>query len=250
MSPRQVARKLKWLLAAAAWRVRWERRFVCHLERRGIREVRPHSWCSWALGVRLYLAQTPAGERVMVKVFDQAAPAELEARGLSRMQGRGLAPAVVAHEIAPLPYVVLTYVGQDDLSSYLVHADQVEVTRMAYRLVEIVDGLHAARLVHRDLRPPNLLVRREEGGSSMVLIDFATSIDPTRCDEIDRVRTEGAKALRVLGDAYRASADLWDDAASALLVLERDLGPHMERRHRETCTASLKKRVGRLTWPP
>ncbi len=250
MSVREVAYRCKRWSAAVAWRVTHERAFGRHLSARGLSAVRPFRWSSWAPGVRLYLARDRAGDQVMVKVLHHASMAELEARGLRRLHQRGCSPEVLDCAIAPRPYVVLQYRGPDDLTSYLERSTDAEMTGLAERLIGIVDALHDASLVHRDVRPANLLVEGAGDTLTMLLIDFANSIDPTSDDGIDMVRVENVKTLDVLGDAYRAAGRSWDDAASALMILERDLGPRMERAQLERCADALRARVGRFAWAP
>jgi hypothetical protein len=127
----------------------------------------------------VHLARKPGGQRVALKVLrphivgDDEARARLarEVSSLSRIRSKWVAEIVDADPWGPIPYVATRYVP-----GYSLH-DQVQedgpisgadLIWLARSLAEGVASVHAAGVLHRDVKPSNVLME----GRTPILIDF------------------------------------------------------------------------------
>ena len=117
----------------------------------------------------VHLARKPGGQRVALKVLrphivgDDEARSRLarEVSSLSRIRSKWVAEIVDADPWGPIPYVATRYVP-----GYSLH-DQVQedgpiggadLTWLARSLAEGVASVHAAGVLHRDVKPSNVLM--------------------------------------------------------------------------------------------
>jgi hypothetical protein len=133
----------------------------------------------------VYLAQQPElGRKVAIKVIAPALasdPAYLE-----RFKHESRLAAAIEHPNAipiyeagvadgEIPYLVMRYVDGHDLATVIRREGKLEPSRAA-RIVEQVSGAldeaHAAGLVHRDVKPGNVIVEERRGGEQAYLTDF------------------------------------------------------------------------------
>ena len=95
-----------------------------------------------------------------------------EARLAARLQHPGVVPLLIFGEVAGLRYYVMPYVRGETLAARLGRGPLPE--REARRIIaEVADALayvHAQGIVHRDVKPANILI--EEGTGRAVLADF------------------------------------------------------------------------------
>lgn len=137
----------------------------------------------------VYRAAAPDGAAVAVKVLrpDVAGDAEgrdrfaREVRALRRVRGPHVAEVLDADITASTPYVVTRYVDGPPLSHVVAEKGplgQTEVVRLGRGLADALRAIHAAGVVHRDLKPGNVLML----GGEPVVIDFgiAQVADETR----------------------------------------------------------------------
>jgi serine/threonine-protein kinase len=82
------------------------------------------------------------------------------------------------------PYLVMEYVPGENLGERTQHGDEVECERLARELLGALAHIHAAGIVHRDVKPQNVLIAPD---GSAKLIDFGIAL------------TEGATALTQTG---------------------------------------------------
>jgi hypothetical protein len=133
----------------------------------------------------VYLAEQPElGRKVAIKVIAPALasdPAYLE-----RFKHESRLAAAIEHPNAipiyeagvadgEIPYLVMRYVDGLDLATVIRRQGKLEPARAA-RIVEQVSGAldeaHAAGLVHRDVKPGNVIVEERRGGEQAYLTDF------------------------------------------------------------------------------
>lgn len=128
----------------------------------------------------VYLALDPHGKAVAVKVlrphvaYDAQARARLERElhTLSRIRNDRVAAVIDADVFGERPYLVTRYVAGPPLDEVV--ADQgplqgEDLVRLARGLVGAVEAIHAVGVVHRDLKPGNVLM---EDDAEPVVIDF------------------------------------------------------------------------------
>ena len=126
---------------------------------------------------RIFLASdTTTGERVAIKRGLDAALLRHEADVLAGLTHPGLVRLRERHDGGSPPFLVLDLVDGADLETLL---DQqgamaaVAVGRMLLRLCDAVTYLHAEGVLHRDLKPGNVLIRPD---GSPVLVDLGAAL--------------------------------------------------------------------------
>jgi serine/threonine protein kinase len=133
----------------------------------------------------VYLAEQPElGRRVAIKVIAPALasdPAYLErfkresrlAAAIEHPNAIPIYEAGVADE--DMPYLVMRYVEGEDLSSLLRREGRLDRRRAAAIVDQIagaLDEAHARGLVHRDVKPANVIVESRRGTEHAYLTDF------------------------------------------------------------------------------
>jgi serine/threonine protein kinase len=215
------------------------------LARHGIVAVREFNRPKWHLGARYYTGSL-RGARMPVFVKNGlSAMVSNEARAWKRIAdagGREFLAALHAHDLAgPMPFAAFECIPGESLEALLCGGDAAAAARAARDLVALVDVLNAAGVVHRDVRPANLLLR-PDGTRSLALIDFAFAVVDGSAHWGDSL---GDEVLRTLGDGLNPQPFVWDDAFSALQIVRR-----LERLagHPLSDTDALQARVGRLAY--
>lgn len=127
----------------------------------------------------VWLAYAPDGQQVAVKVLRTHLAAdpnlrmrfEREVTTLSRIRGRHIAEVVEADLDNDLPYLVTRYVDGPSLHEIVDEHGPLSgphLKTLALGLLDALESIHAAGVVHRDLKPGNVLI---EDGEPRV-IDF------------------------------------------------------------------------------
>ncbi|MFI0418072.1 serine/threonine-protein kinase [Spongiactinospora sp. 9N601] len=137
----------------------------------------------------VYLASTRRGDRVAVKLLrdspDYDAEARLrldrEVRALRRVESPYVARVLDADLRARRPYLVMEHIDGETLLERVRRDgpfEQGELVELALRMTTALAIIHAAGVVHRDMKPGNVLI----GPEGPILIDFgiAQLVDATR----------------------------------------------------------------------
>jgi formylglycine-generating enzyme required for sulfatase activity/tetratricopeptide (TPR) repeat protein len=77
------------------------------------------------------------------------------------------------------PYIVMDYFAGDNLQVYLDRHGPLapdDLLAVARRVAEATQAAHARGVLHRDLKPDNVLVRKREGGWEVKIIDFGLAV--------------------------------------------------------------------------
>ena len=173
----------------------------------------------------VHLALDRHGRAVAVKVLrqhiahDPDARARLtrEVRTLGRIQSPRVAPIIDADVDGPTPYIVTRYVPGPSLDDHVTERGLLapaELHRVASGLAEALDAIHSAGVVHRDVKPGNVLLV----DGDPVLIDFGIAhvADDIRLTMTGLVMgTPGYLAPEVVGgDDVTPATDWWGWAAT------------------------------------
>jgi hypothetical protein len=173
----------------------------------------------------VHLAQRPGGERVALKVLrphivgDQEARARLarEVGSLSRIRSRWVAEIVDADPWGDIPYVATRYVPGPSLHELVAEHGPLtgdDLHRLAHGLAEGIDTIHAVGVLHRDVKPSNVLME----GRNPILIDFGlarVADDPRITHTGWLLGTPGFLAPEILhGDDASPASDLHSWAAT------------------------------------
>ncbi|GAB48287.1 serine/threonine-protein kinase [Mobilicoccus pelagius] len=173
----------------------------------------------------VHLGTDPSGRAVAVKVLrdhvahDPVARARLarEVSTLRRVDHPAVAPFLGADVDGPRPYLVTRYVPGEPLDAWVREHGPLhgrELRDMARTLADALDAIHAAGVVHRDLKPGNVLV----AGGSPVVIDFGIAhvADESRLTSTGLVMgTPGYLPPELLdGQDVSPATDLWGYAAT------------------------------------
>jgi Protein kinase domain len=135
----------------------------------------------------LYLAIEPGLERrVALKLIaPEAAADEVFARRFSEesriaasIEHPNVVPIYAAGEEAGVPFIAMRYVPGADLAKRLAREGRLEPAAAVELVAQIgngLDAIHAAGLVHRDVKPANVLLAGDEGSEHAYITDFGVA---------------------------------------------------------------------------
>jgi hypothetical protein len=135
----------------------------------------------------LYLAIEPGLERrVALKLIaPEAASDEVfarrfaeESRIAASIEHPNVVPIYAAGEEAGVPYIAMRYVAGADLARRLVREGRLSPQIAVDLIAQIgngLDAIHAAGLIHRDVKPANVLLSGDDGGDHAYITDFGVA---------------------------------------------------------------------------
>jgi serine/threonine protein kinase len=135
----------------------------------------------------LYLAIEPGLERrVALKLIaPEAAADEVFARRFAEeskiaasIEHPNVVPIYAAGEEDGIPYIAMRYVSGSDLGRRLAREGRLEPAAAAALIAQVgsgLDAIHAAGLVHRDVKPANVLLSGNRGDDHAYITDFGVA---------------------------------------------------------------------------
>jgi hypothetical protein len=135
----------------------------------------------------LYLAVEPGlDRRVALKLIAPEAAADEvfarrfaeESRIAASIEHPNVVPIYAAGEEGGVPYIAMRYVAGSDLGRRIAREGRLAPEQAVRLIAQVGDGLdaiHAAGLVHRDVKPANVLLSGEEGSEHAYITDFGVA---------------------------------------------------------------------------
>ncbi|HEX5610521.1 MAG TPA: serine/threonine-protein kinase [Solirubrobacterales bacterium] len=135
----------------------------------------------------LYLAIEPGlDRRVALKLIAPEAAADdvfakrfaEESRIAASIEHPNVVPIYAAGEEGGVPYIAMRYVAGSDLGRRLAREGRLEPARAVELIAQIgngLDAIHAAGLVHRDVKPANVLLGGDEAEAHAYITDFGVA---------------------------------------------------------------------------
>jgi hypothetical protein len=135
----------------------------------------------------LYLAIEPGLERqVALKLIAPEAAADdvfakrfvEESRIAASIEHPNVVPIYAAGEQDGVPFIAMRYVSGSDLSRRIAREGRLQPARAAALIAQVgngLDAIHAAGLVHRDVKPANVLLSGGEGEEHAYITDFGVA---------------------------------------------------------------------------
>jgi len=135
----------------------------------------------------LYLALEPGLERrVALKLIAPEAAADEvfarrfteESRIAASIEHPNVVPIYAAGEEDGVPFIAMRYVAGADLAKRLAREQRLEPVAAVELVAQIgngLDAIHAAGLVHRDVKPANVLLGGDEGAEHAYITDFGVA---------------------------------------------------------------------------
>ena len=135
----------------------------------------------------LYLAVEPGLERrVALKLIAPEAAADEvfarrfaeESRIAAAIEHPNVVPIYAAGEEDGIPYIAMRYVGGSDLGRRIAAEGRLEPAEAAALVAQVgngLDAIHAAGIVHRDVKPANVLLAGGDGEAHAYITDFGVA---------------------------------------------------------------------------
>ncbi|HEY5941499.1 MAG TPA: serine/threonine-protein kinase [Solirubrobacterales bacterium] len=135
----------------------------------------------------LYLAMEPGLERrVALKLIAPEAAAEEvfarrfaeESRIAASIEHPNVVPIYAAGEADGVPWIAMRYVPGSDLGRWITREGRLDPTQAVALVAQVgngLDAIHAAGLVHRDVKPANVLLSGDPGSEHAYITDFGVA---------------------------------------------------------------------------
>ena len=140
------------------------------------------------MGLVYRATQLPLGRAVALKVIAPALAAdptfharfERETRVAAALDHPNVIPVYGAGEESGWLYLVMRWVEGTDLQALINESGRLDPERAAAVVEQVgagLDAAHAAGLVHRDVKPANVLIAADHGSGHVYLSDFGLTLD-------------------------------------------------------------------------
>ncbi|WP_062532640.1 protein kinase domain-containing protein [Jeotgalibaca dankookensis] len=248
--------KISMLIKKISWLVVYGAYFKYKLDKNyDIENVKIFKFSDWHLGCNYFIGYSKKnGEKVFIKTGGKYKLAKRESdiiNYLIKMDNKAekyIPRIIAADNDSVVSFIAIEYIEGVTLKK---HFEENEVNSVG--LIEevikdlntLLDILHKNNVIHRDIRPDNVMVKN--GATHLVLIDFAFAIS-TEIDtlgETDLV-LKNPDILNTLGEEYKPRKFYWDDAYSINMLVE-EIVPSYSKIY-PTIYNEINSKIGKLTY--
>lgn len=146
------------------------------------------------------------------------------------------------------PFLALEFIEGITLKDYLDELGDIDETSalsIINQLSELVEALNKSNIIHRDIRPANIMINLED--KRVCLIDFAFAIS-TQVEFLteSNIVLKYPQILETLGEEFKPKKYLWDDAYSINMIAEKIIGNYLINNPESLKT--IKSKIGKLTY--
>jgi eukaryotic-like serine/threonine-protein kinase len=144
---------------------------------------------------------------------DQLERFRREARAVAQLSHPHIVGVIDAGEDEGRPYIVFEYVEGETLKDRIRRCGRLEIDEAVAYAIEIaraLDGAHSRNIVHRDIKPQNVLID-EEGSAKVTDFGIARSLDEEGLTADGRVlgTTDYVSPEQALGHAVTGQSDIY-----------------------------------------
>lgn len=202
--------------------------FKKHLyDKNKVVKMRPFKMHTWHMGHRYFVGKLESQKPVFIKTGGKYRLITNEIVSLKRVARNDSdfsvkTPQVLGYETSETyDYMILEFLNgiplNEVLSIYQLSYEQK--SSIINQLFEMVLLLDKSRIIHRDIRPENIMVSYDRKGNvELTLIDFSFALVKDQPCKSDKEAVYPDKTLRTLGGNFKPSFYVWDDAYSILLI--------------------------------
>lgn len=241
-----VKSKIVWNINSIFWYIKEYKNFSTQLlKENNIHLVKIFSMKNWHLGWRYFVGVDQNGREYFIKYGEQKQQIRQEIVAMLKMQKikSAYSPALIGYGFTELyGYVIqekINGITFDQMTCHLVEFKQQE-SNIIEQFIEIAEDLKKAGIIHRDIRPENLIYINES--KRVFLIDYAASVIKGKKGYFAALYQE--KYLKGLGSIYKPEIFLWDDAYSLSEII-RFIDKQVEANPLWT---KLNSRIGKFTY--
>ena len=189
-----------------------------------VQSLRPLNLCSWHRGSRYFKATLSDGVTAFVKMDNKYRLLSQEVTAAHRLalnqSKRAAALRILFFELGGrYPFAAFEWVEGPCLDNLLRGRPLGgRITWLALQMIDLLESLGSAKIIHRDITPKNLLVTFGSNGvpDRLILVDFAFAVIDGKSLADERAPL---KELHDLCTGFKPAPLVWDDAFSCLNIL-------------------------------
>lgn len=189
-----------------------------------ISNVRILNLFNWHLGCKYFIATSKKGEKIFIKTGGKQSLISREIQVLkllNRQKEKSTLwsiPRVINYRSeGHFNFLAIEYIEASSLSKFIMKNDFTieEKKSMLNQFNNINIFLKNSNIIHRDITPDNILIKRINNEVQVILIDFAFAISPVGNSFGEVYETERHQRLLLgLGKGFNPKPLKWDDAYS------------------------------------
>ncbi len=226
-------------------------------EKYNIVNLRLFKFCQWHLGCKYFIGyQKERNKCVFIKTCSNDGRIEREIDVFNYLMNsddsayKYLPDLICFEKDDKTPFLAVEFIVGVALDEYLSKNSNIDkrekiILDIINQLIDLALLLNESKIIHRDIRPANIMLRKNV--CQVVLIDFAFAIraGDDMFSELSFV-TKAPEVLDKLGEEYKPEQYVWDDAYAINLIIERLIDRYHIKYPKSM--SELKNIVGRVTY--